>query len=141
MTYDLTFCILVFSLLIDIKEQLNNLQFDVSELKRKMTDLEEKTDSKLRKIDATGTAMAFKLDKVDKTFTSIQNVLVQRGLGKALLKPSDFPATIFHDTFQDLERFDDLLHDFDDCYALYYVSFYTKFSLFSFHTNPFCRLK
>lgn len=86
-----------------------------------MNEIDQQTSSKLIKIDATGTAFTSKLEKVDKTFSTIQNLLDQKILGK-VVKPADFPETILQNSFEELERFDDLLHDFDDSYALYYVS-------------------
>jgi hypothetical protein len=116
-----TFSILVFSLLIDIKEQLNTIQADVNDLKRKMTLYDEGTSSKLIKIDATGTALTSKMEKVEKKFINIHNLIDLKGIGKTS-RPIDFPTEILHHSFQELERFDDLLHEFDDPFAVYYVS-------------------
>jgi flagellin-like hook-associated protein FlgL len=106
-----------------IQNQLNEIQQDVNELKRKVEKVEDATSqntSKLFKVDSSLSMVSNKISSLDKSFAAFKSV--DKSKTKVKSKPKDFPATIECDTFESLQNFDELLSDYESNHALYYVS-------------------
>lgn len=107
-------------------------------MKVKITAIEGNTSythSKLNKLDSNVASVAAKIDTIDKAFGAFKTVQKEKSSSE-VLKPDYFPDSLLFSTYEDLQRFDELLVDYDGDSAVYYVSCFSDI----FYSAEYSRL-